>query len=270
MKNFKKILKTLILATLATVTFGLNAAPKIAISTYPWKKNTFSKMLNDIKDSDVEGIFAFQNIKIGGEGANAETNFSYKMSEAAQKELQAMLDKYNKKIKGIGHVKLTNPSQIEDMFKFCKKMGIEVMTIEAPLEVLKIYDEMAIKYGIDGGLYNHPQNTAPYQTSAKALEGIKDLKKIKVFPDTGQYGRAKIDIIKSLNEITPKNVIAVSLQDLDAKGGCEEFGKGKLPLKDFVSTLNKAGFDGYYIVMFASLPQAAKVLPSVEYLKSIK
>ncbi len=276
MKNF---IKALIISLVATFTLTLNASPKIAITNYPWKKLSLKAMLEDIKDSDVKYIFAFHGMPIGGNGPHANDSFSHTMSKSAQIEMQTMLDSYDKKIIGIGHIKHSEAEEIEAVFKFCKDTGIEIMTIEAPLKALKTYDEMAIKYGVAGGLYNHPDK-APYASPKKALEGIQGLEKIKVFADIGQWGRTNLDILKCLEEVSAKNIMAVSLQDLTPatgkkKAGCEEFGKGTLPLKEFVTTLNATGFNGYYLIMFANTKDAKdrsqieKVLPSVKYLKNI-
>ena len=54
-------------------------------------------------------------------------------------------------------------------------------------------------------------------------------------------------------------------------GGCEEYGKGVLPLDDFLKELEKLGFDGWCVVMFDAAPdrsQIEKVAPSVKYLEA--
>ena len=64
--------------------------------------------------------------------------------------------------------------------------------------------------------------------------------------------------------------VAINIQNLAPDNNCEEYSKGRLPLKEFVAELKRQKFDGYCIVMFNvanDRSQIEKVAPSVKFLE---
>lgn len=150
------------------------------------------------------------------------------------------------------------------------------MTVEAPESALPAYDRLAKEYGIKAGLYNHRAKPKggkaepPYSTPEKMNAALARRSGLGAFPDCGHWGRSGFDIIESLKKLEGK-ISAVNIQDLTESGGCEEYGKGVLPLDDFLKELEKLGFDGWCVVMFDAAPdrsQIEKVAPSVKYLEA--
>ena len=92
---------------------------------------------------------------------------------------------------------------------------------------------------------------------------------LKAFPDCGHWGRSNWDIVKCLKKMEGK-FVAINIQNLAPDNNCEEYSKGRLPLKEFVAELKRQKFDGYCIVMFNvanDRSQIEKVAPSVKFLE---
>ena len=128
----------------------------IAVSSYPWQKTSITEMLADFKKIGVKKASMFQNIKIGGNGPNKNVIFHYKMPKASRDEAKKIFDNAGVQIISIGHISLSEESEIKKLFEFAKFFGVKYMTVEAPKSALEIYDKLSEKYGISAGLYNHP------------------------------------------------------------------------------------------------------------------
>ncbi len=273
--SMKKFLSFVVVALTTFVVMSNFALAKgrIVVSSYPWQVGTVDEMLVDFKKMGFDKVSMFQNMKIGGSGKFANIVFSYKMSDDAKAEAKAMFDKSGVRVVSIGHIYLDDEKEIEKLFKFAKYFGVEVMTVEAKESALPIYEKFSEKYGIKCGLYNHPVGMSakfPYAEPDKMLSVVSLSKNILAFPDCGHWGRSNLDIVKCAEKLKGK-ILAVNVQNLAADKNCEEYSKGSLPIKKFVETLKKDGFNGYYIVMFNKAKdrsQIEKVEPSVKFLES--
>lgn len=249
---------------------------KIAVSSYPWQRATVAEMLSDLRETGVRAISMFQNIRLGGGGKYAGEIFRYDMPEEAKAEAKKIFDGAGARVVSIGHISLSDAEEIKKVFEFAKYFGAEAMTVEAPEAALPIYDTLAKEYDIRAGLYNHPANPGggkaepPYSTPEKMKAALARCGSLGAFPDCGHWGRSGFDIVKCLGELGGR-IAAVNIQDLTPTGGCEEYGKGILPLERFIEELGKLNFDGWCVVMFGSAPdrsQIEKVAPSVKYLEA--
>ena len=268
MKRFIFILSALLFLISSTFADG-----KIVVSSYPWQKVTIEEMLADFNKMGFDKVSMFQNMKLGGNGKYAKAVFRYNMSKEARAEAKAMFEKAKVKVVSIGHIYLDNENEIRKLFEFAKYFGIEVMTVEAQPNTLSIYDKLSKEYGVKCGLYNHPNSNKPkfpYGTPEKMLSAINGKEVLRAFPDCGHWGRSNFDIVECAKKLRGK-MIAVNVQNLAPDMNCEEYSKGRLPIKKFVEELKAGGFNGYYIVMFNKAPdrsQIDKVLPSVKFLES--
>ncbi len=254
------------------------AEATIVVSSYPWQNMTIAEMLGDIKGMGVSKVSMFQNMKLGGGGKYKDTKFSYDMPDEAAAEAMEIFRAAGIRVVSIGHIYLKDEASIAKLFDFAKRFGIEAMTVEAQPETLDIYDRYARKYGIMVGLYNHPHRAGnvaamkkyPYATPEKMLSALEGKSSLKAFPDCGHWGRSGFDIVACIKKLDGK-VGAVNIQDLDSAGECEEYGKGRLPLTDFIAELKRQKFDGYCVVMFNVAKdgsQIRKVGPSVKFLEN--
>lgn len=243
----------------------------IAVSSYPWQKTSITEMLADFKKMGVRKASMFQNIKIGGNGPNKNVIFHYKMPKMARDEAKKIFDDAGVKIISIGHISLSEESEIEKLFEFAKFFGVKYMTVEAPKSALEIYDKLSEKYGISAGLYNHPNkknNPPPYSTPEKMIDALRGKKNLGAFPDCGHWGRSGFDIVSCLKKLEGK-LVGINIQDLSESRECETYGRGTLPLESFISELERSGFDGLCVVMFDAAndrSQIDKIPESVEYL----
>lgn len=249
----------------------------IVVSSYPWQKTTVANMLVDFRKSGFDKVSMFQNMKLGGNSKHANELFCYWMSDGAKAEAKKMFAEAGVRVVSIGHIYAGDEARIKQLFDFAKDFGIEVMTVEAQPEALPIYDRYAKEYGIGAGLYNHPYmpespkalKKYPYMLPEKMLAAIEGRAALKAFPDCGHWGRSGFDIVKCLKQMQGK-FVAINIQNLAPDNNCEEYSKGRLPLKEFVEELKRQKFDGYCIVMFNvadDRSQIDKVAPSVKFLE---
>lgn len=269
-------MKKIFLAIAASFAISPTFGAKIAVSSYPWQKATVVEMLSDLREIGVRNVSMFQNIRLGGGGKYAGEIFRYNMPEVAKAEAKKIFDASGARVVSIGHISLSDEAEIKKVFEFAKYFGAEAMTVEAPESALPAYDRLAKEYGIKAGLYNHRAKPKggkaepPYSTPEKMNAALARRSGLGAFPDCGHWGRSGFDIIESLKKLEGK-ISAVNIQDLTESGGCEEYGKGVLPLDDFLKELEKLGFDGWCVVMFDAAPdrsQIEKVAPSVKYLEA--
>lgn len=183
-----------------------------------------------------------------GGGKYAGEIFRYNMPEGAKAEAKKIFDAARRAgCLDRAHIAPPTKRKSKKVFEFAKYFGAEAMTVEAPESALPAYDRFAKEYGIKAGLYNHRAKPKggkaepPYSTPEKMNAALARRSGLGAFPDCGHWGRSGFDIIESLKKLEGK-ISAVNIQDLTESGGCEEYGKGVLPLDDFLKELEKLGF----------------------------
>ncbi len=241
---------------------------KIAVSSYAWKNLTLEKMFADLKTINVHEVGLFQNAVLSDEDP---IKFSHNATAEERARFKKLFEKYGIKIVSYMHIRTPNPDEIRKVFEFAREFGIPALSVEAPPESLKYYDEFAGEYGVRVGLYNHSIHSkgAPYTTPEKMLAAMEGFKNIQAFPDNGHFARSGFDEAAQMRKLEGR-ILCVSFQDVEKEGGdCAVYGTGKCGLDSLLAELDRQRLRGYYLVMFSAKDEPLKyVAPCVEYLRA--
>ncbi len=256
------------IAVYLTALFYITPNPRnIAVSSYAWKYSTLENMFNDLKRIQISNVCLFENAVLS---TASPIKFSHKMDENARKEFKDFFAKYKMNIVAYCHVRASDPAEIKQIFEFLKEFNISSITLEAPRESLKYYNDYALQYGVKVGLYNHStKSKGIYATPELMLEAIKDYPNIGVFPDNGHWVRSGLDAVEECKKLSGK-IKNFSMQDVDSKLSydCVAYGAGDCDLIPLLRELDRQKFDGYIIVMSTAKEEPRKVIsPSVDFLR---
>ena len=268
MKIMDKILAMFAIAQML-LPLGAVELSKISVSSYPWQKTSIVRMESDLAKIGMRNVSMFPNIKLGDDSEFSELKFGHMLSQKAREHFKKFFDSKGLKVVSYGHMRAADEAEISEIFEFAKFFGIDSLTVECPPKAIGIYEKYAKQTGVKFGLYNHPNSPKTlYPTPESMLEATRKYPQAYAFADCGHWGRSGFDIVSCAEKLKGR-LLNINVQDLDDKGNCQTFGKGVLPLGEFLKKLRADGFDGFYVVMFSvSKNPLDKIEPSVEFLKS--
>ncbi len=259
------------LSALFAFGFSRAHAVDVSISSYPWKYRSLAEMLSEIKCCQVRKITVFDGLRIGGDSEIAASKFGWRMGSKEREVLKGILAGAGVEVFSYSNMSLTDASEIEEVFRFAKEMGISMVSVEAPAQFLPLYDACSAKYGVRAGIYNHGNPNSRYLTPEMGIAALERNPHLELLPDCGHWGRAKFDILQMLEKSSGK-FSAINIQDINPDGSCAAYGTGILPLREFLKSLFfKHKFSGTAIVMFDVSPNPIeKILPSIKFLRGIE
>jgi len=131
--------------------------------------------------------------------------------------VKAKLDSAGVHLTNYGVVMLPNDEgECRKVFDFAKRLGIEIIVSEPPLDALGLVDELCHEYGIAMAIHNHPAPSIYWNpdTVVNACQGRSTY--IGACADTGHWVRSGIDPLEALKKLEGR-IISLHLKDVDRK-----------------------------------------------------
>ncbi len=274
----KKIILTLAAASLL---FGCSSAEKpaqtqskhrnVAVQTYTFNKFTLEETIAKVKDLGLDGIECYPKQRLSDKFPGVLTN-QYMTSE--QKDfMKKLLKDANLKLVSFGVAYANNEKEIEDLCKFVKEFGCNLVLTEAPEGLFPVWEKVGKKYGVTMAVHHHTAGKNNYWNPEYLYPLIKDYKYVKVNPDVGHSARAKVEPISALKKYEGK-IASVHFKDLKSFGSPKNepviLGTGALNTKGMLAELDRQGYDGFFVIEYEAnyLNNLPEVKGSVEYLRN--
>lgn len=164
-------------------------------------------------------------------------------------ELQAIRDKLDQAgVRLLTHFYATIPGDDQGcrkVFEFARKMGIETLISEPPLETLDTIERYCNAYDINLAIHNHDQKASPHYWSPKAVMEVCGNRgpRIGVCADTGYWMRSGIDPVAAVEKIG-KRLFVIQMHDLNEltpKGHDVPWGTGTGRIDVFLREIQRQG-----------------------------
>lgn len=131
------------------------------------------------------------------------------------------------------------------VFEFARKMGIETLISEPPLEALDTIERFCNEYDIDLAIHNHDQKASPNYWSPEAVMRVCEGRgpHIGVCADMGYWMRSGIDPVAAVGTIGHRlfEVQMHDLSELSAEGHDVPWGTGVGRVQEFLEEVHRLG-----------------------------
>lgn len=233
---------TVWLAGLAVQLSAQKAQWKVGMQTYTFHELTLMETLDKTRELGLGYAEAFFFQELGAPFPKG-MYLNFDLSEAECALLRGEFERRGIRPVAFGVASYGSVAEWERFFAFAHKMGAQVVTVEPELDQLDAIERLAVKYGMEVAIHNHPHPSiyASAEVVARALEGRSA--RMGVCADIGHWKRVGEDPLANLKRLAGRIKVA-HLKDLD--GGLKDatWGTGILPVKAFVKELERQGFGG--------------------------
>ncbi|MDH6305435.1 L-ribulose-5-phosphate 3-epimerase [Parabacteroides sp. PF5-5] len=238
---------------------------KVGIQTYTFHKFTLMEALDKSKDLGLHYAEAYFTQELG----KGFTEGDWLREDLPAEDRKRLLDEFAKrgiKLYSFGVAFYDTTEDWEKFFRFSKDMGIHTVTAEPRLEHLDFVEQLALKYGIEVAIHNHPSPSvyADPDVLLKALEGRDPI--IGVCADIGHWKRTNNDPVETLKKFKGR-VKVVHLKDLSREMDDTTWGTGILPVKEVIEEMKAQQFSGLISVEYENYgdSQLDDIKKSLEY-----
>jgi sugar phosphate isomerase/epimerase len=148
---------------------------------------------------------------------------------------------------GVGVVYMKTEKEVNHAFDYAKTAGIDTIVGVPNYELLPLVNQKVKDYNIKVAIHNHGPGDDLYASPTDVMEKIKDLdKRIGLCMDIGHTVRIKEDPA-ALAKKYASRLMDVHIKDVtksSAEGKTVEIGRGIINIGEFLTTLNKIGYNG--------------------------
>jgi len=182
----------------------------------------------------------------------ADVKADHNMPDELVEELIAKLKEKNVTPVLYGVVPLPNDeAKSRKVFEFAKKLKLEGVVSEPPLDAIALVDKLAGEYGMKVAIHDHPKPSL-YWDCKTVLEATKDAKNVGACADIGHWRRSGLEPVECVKMLKGK-IISSHLKDIDAKKEDVIWGSGTVGVRDVLEELHRQ--------------QAKGIIFSIEYEK---
>lgn len=216
---------------------GAAGGLKLGLASYTMRKFTLDQTLDLCKELGL----AYINLK----DVHLPMTDSPEALAAARKKVEAA----GLTLMGGGTITLKNEeAQVRKAFDYARAAGFPLMVTAPEPAAFDIIEKLIVETGIKVAVHNHgpeDKNFPAPQDAYKLLKG-RD-KRFGLCMDIGHATRAKVDIVKTVDEVKDRllDVHVKDLKDKNDKESQTEVGKGALDIAGFFRALKKIGYGGH-------------------------
>jgi sugar phosphate isomerase/epimerase len=210
---------------------------KLGLASYTMRKFTLDQTLELCKELGLTYI-NFKDVHLPMTDSPEALAASRKKVEAA-----------GLTIMGGGTITLKNDeAQVRKAFDYARAAGFPLMVTAPEPAAFDIIEKLIVETGIKVAVHNHgpeDKNFPAPQDAYKLMKG-RD-KRFGLCMDIGHATRAKVDIVKTVDEVKDRllDVHVKDLKDKNDKDSQTEVGKGALDIVGFFRALKKVGYAGH-------------------------
>jgi len=142
------------------------------------------------------------------------TAFNHLLPQEQLDALKAKLESAGVALVNYGVVAMPDEEERQRVFDFAKKMGIETVVCEPPLDSLDRVEEHCERYGINVAIHNHPAPSI-YWNPDTVLEACKGRSSyIGSCADTGHWVRSGVNPLEAMQKLEGR-IISLHIKDVD-------------------------------------------------------
>jgi len=223
---------------------------RLGSQAYTFRKLSLFETIDLLSAMGIRYIEMYPGQRYSPEKADVKAD--HNMPDELVEQLIAKLKEKNVTPVLYGVVPLPNDeAKSRKVFEFAKKMKLEGIVSEPPLDAIALIDKLAGEYGIKVAIHDHPKPSL-YWDCKTVLEATKDAQHVGACADIGHWRRSGLEPAECVKMLKGK-IISSHLKDIDEKKEDVPWGTGTVGVRAVLEELHRQ--------------QAKNIIFSIEYEK---
>ena len=191
---------------------GLEGAAnwKLGIALYTFNNYSFPEQLALAKSTGTQYVEGFSFSKAG---AALKDSLIMNLSPSGLNKLRLMVAESGLRMESMYITGGKTVDKWKKDFELAKNLKLKYVTAEPPINMLKVVDSLAGKYGIKVALHNHWKGTSQYWHPDSVIAALKNHPNLGACPDLGHYPKSGINPSEALEKLKGK-IIGIHLKDI--------------------------------------------------------
>jgi len=215
----------------------------LGITAYTFHRYT---LLETIEKTEQLGLVYLGGLNFQKVSKDIDKKFDAKLNDEELKTVRLKLDDAGVRMLACFYSKIpSDEAGCREVFEFARKMGIETLISEPPLEALDTIERFCDEYDINLAIHNHAQKASPTYWSPdavmKACEGRGP--RIGVCADIGYWMRSGLDPVAAVGKIGQRLFVVQmhDLHELSSDGHDVPWGTGVGRTRTFIEEVRRQG-----------------------------
>jgi sugar phosphate isomerase/epimerase/type 1 glutamine amidotransferase len=231
----------------ARVTPAIQAQEKLGwplgVTAYTFHRYT---LFETIEKTDALGVAYLGGLDFQKVGGGIDKNFNADLSDEELKAVRLKLDDAGVRLLTCFYSRIPGDEDgCRKVFEFARKMGIETLISEPPLEALDTIEKFCDAYDINLAIHNHDEKASPHYWSPEAIMKVCEGRspRIGVCADIGYWMRSGLDPVAGVSTIG-KRLMVVQMHDLhelSPEGHDVPWGTGAGRSREFLEAIHRQG-----------------------------
>jgi sugar phosphate isomerase/epimerase len=215
---------------------------RLGIAAWSFNRFTFFEAVEKTAALGVRHIEAFEGQPVGDE---SESIIGLKLSDLTISKIVDKLASAGVKLTSIYiHNLPAGQEAARSYFRLCRKLGVEFIVSEPPLEAMEMLDQLCNEYGINLAIHNHPHGSSTYWHPLEVLKACeKRSSRVGACADTGHWQRSGINPVEGVR-LLGQRLLSLHLKDLNSPGPAGHdvpWGKGQGRIGEVLHEVRKLG-----------------------------
>ena len=216
---------------------------RLGITAYTFHRYTLFETIDKTSQLGVAylGGLDFQKVS-----RDIDKNFNADLSEEELEAIRRKLDDAGVRMLSCFYSVIPGDEEgCRRVFEFARKMGIEVLISEPPLEALDLIERFCDEYNVSLAIHNHDQKASPNYWSPEAVMAVCGGRgpHIGVCADMGYWMRSGIDPVAAVGTIGHRLFVVQmhDLHELSGDGHDVPWGTGAGRIREFLEEVHRQG-----------------------------
>lgn len=185
---------------------------KLGVALYTFSTSTFEEQLSFAKNT---GLKYVEGYSFGKSGIDLKDSLLMNLSPTGLKQVKQKIADNGLKIESIYVLGGKTIDKWKKDFELAQNLGVNYITAEPPINMLKIVDSLAGIYNIRVALHNHWKGNSQYWHPDSVLAALKNHPNLGACPDLGHYPKSGINPVDAVKKLDGK-IIGIHFKDIAA------------------------------------------------------
>lgn len=214
---------------------------RLGITAYTFHRYT---LFETIEKTDQLGLAYLGGLDFQKVSKDIDKNFNADLSDEELKAVRLKLDDAGVRLLTCFYSVIPGDEEgCRKVFEFARKMGIETLISEPPLEALDTIERFCDEYKINLAIHNHDQKASPNYWSPEAVMKVCENRgpRVGVCADVGYWMRSGVDPVAAASTIGERLLVVQmhDLHELTSEGHDVPWGTGAGPVRAFLEELHR-------------------------------
>jgi len=215
----------------------------LGVTAYTFHKYS---LFETIEKTEQLGLVYLGGLNFQKVSKDIDKKFDANLSDEELKAVRLMLDEAGVRMLTCFYARIPGDEEgCREVFEFARRMGIETLISEPPLEALDTIERFCDEYDINLAIHNHAQKASPNYWSPEAVMQVCEGRgpRIGVCADIGYWMRSGIDPVAAVSTIGQR-LFVVQMHDLHESspdGHDVPWGAGVGKTRAFIEEVHRQG-----------------------------